>query len=933
MVKKVCLIDGSGYIFRAFYGLPMMTNPDNVPVNAVYGFTNMFLKLTTRIKCDYCLVLFDAKRKNYRNEIFPDYKGTRKEIPEELIPQFPIIREAVDALNINHLEMEGYEADDLIATYARQATDKGYEAVVVSADKDLMQLIRPGVQYYDPMKDKFFEPEDVKEKFGVYPDKVVDVQALAGDSIDNVPGVPGIGIKTAAELVNQFGSLAEILNRAGEIKQNKRRESLIEHRQDAEVSLQLVTLKDDVPVEHNLEDYGCKKPSLDTLLAFAEKHAFRTLKPRFEKWVTEMCCGGHDDCVNGNTAPVANAVEQPLFKPETVKPRYELIQDEAELKRWVGMIMQKRLVAVDTETTGLNPFFDKIVGMSLAVAPGIACYVPIAHKSGSGHGDLFSDTAALPEIKQLTPEVIKKHLAPVFASKSILKIGHNIKFDLHFLAQIFGKDFEVAPLEDTAVMSYVLDSSAHGHGLDELAPLFLSHKMIAYEDVCGSGKNKITFDLVPLDKAVDYAAEDADITLRLYALFRQRIVNERKAFIYEHFDRPLISVLKQMEDNGVMVDAAALKQLSKDFESNIRALEQEIYHLAGEEFNLGSPKQIGYILFEKNNIKGKKTPTGAWQTGADVLENLAEEGCELAQKILDWRGFSKLKSTYTDSLLELLDNNSRVHTTFAQTVVNTGRLASSNPNLQNIPVRSEAGKKIRRCFCAPKGYKIISSDYSQVELRLMANVANVKALKEAFAHGVDIHAATAAHVFGVPREEVTPDLRRQAKAINFGIVYGISQFGLARQLDISREEAKAYIDAYFRQMPEIKQYMNETILFAHEHGFVVTPFGRKCYVHGINDHNKRTAANAERAAINAPIQGGAADIIKLAMNKVGNELAAAGLKTRMLLQVHDELVFEAPEEEIGQASAIIKKVMENVVDYEVPLIAEVGIGDNWTEAH
>ena len=939
MGKKVCLIDGSGYIFRAFYGLPMMTNPENVPVNAVYGFTNMFLKLTTRIRCDYCLVLFDAKRQNYRNEIFPDYKGTRKEIPEELIPQFPIIREAVDALNINHLEMEGYEADDLIATYAKQATDKGFEAVVVSADKDLMQLIRPGVEYFDPMKDKFFTPEDVKEKFGVYPDKVVDVQALAGDSIDNVPGVPGIGIKTAAELVNQFGSLEQILDRAAEIKQNKRRESLIEHRQDAEVSLQLVTLKNDVPVEHDIEYYQCQKPKLNTLLEFADKHAFRTLKPRFEKWVEEMCCAPAATD-NSATPPADGAAASKEEKPSTQAPikdeviaHYELVQDEEALRRWAEMIKQKRMVALDTETTGLNPFFDKIVGMSLAVDDGVACYIPLAHKSPAGHGDLFSDKAAIPEIKQLSAEVIKKYLAPLMESKSILKIGHNIKFDLHFLTQVFGKELPIAPLEDTAVMSYDLDSSEHGHGLDELAPLFLGHKMIAYEEVCGSGKNKITFDQVPLEKAVDYAAEDADITLRLYKKFKPRIINEKKAFIYEQFDRPLIAVLKQMEENGITVNATALKLLSSDFAENIHALEQEIYQLAGEEFNLGSPKQIGYILFEKNNIKGKKTPTGAWQTGADVLEDLADEGCELAQKILDWRGFSKLKSTYTDSLLELLDNESRVHTTFSQTVVNTGRLASSNPNLQNIPIRSEEGKKIRQCFGAPKGYKIIAADYSQVELRLMASVADVKALKEAFAHGADIHAATASHVFGVPREQVTPDLRRQAKAINFGIVYGISQFGLSKQLNVSREEAKAYIDAYFKKMPEIKQYMNDTILFAREHGFVLTPFGRKCYIHGINDRNKRNAANAERAAINAPIQGGAADIIKLAMNKVGDELAAAGLKTRMLLQVHDELVFEAPESEVEQAAAIIKKVMETVVNYAVPLIAEVGVGDNWTEAH
>lgn len=902
-----------------------MTNPEDVPVNAVYGFTNMFLKLTSTIKCDYCLVLFDAKRQNFRNDIFPDYKGTRKEIPEELIPQFPLIHDAVDALNINYLEMEGFEADDLIATYARMATEKGYEAVVVSADKDLMQLIRPGVEYFDPMKDKFFTPEDVKEKFGVAPERVIDVQALAGDSTDNVPGVPGIGLKTAAELINQFGSLQEALDHAEEIKQNKRRETLIANRENAEISLKLVTLKDDVPVEHSLEEYRCRRPEWDKIKAFADKHAFNALKNRLERWVAEQC-----KCIPESE----ETSEKPQPRAE-IKTRYELVQDEQALKKWAALVADKGLFAFDTETTGLNPIFDKIVGMSIAVEEGLACYIPLAHRMNTSNRDLFSEpgqnTAA--DSRQVSFELVRKYLRPLFISKSILKIGHNIKFDMHFMAQVLGAETEIFPIEDTAVMSYDLDSSEHGHSLDELAPLFLGHKMISYEEVCGSGKNKITFDMVPLDKALTYAAEDADITLRLYNLFKPRIVKEKTAYIYEHFDRPLITVLKDMEDAGIMVDAVRLKKLSNEFVESIRGLEQEIYHLAGEEFNLGSPKQIGYILFEKQNIKGKKTPTGAWQTGADILENLAEEGNVLAQKILDWRMFSKLKSTYTESLLDLLDKDSRVHTTFSQVVANTGRLASSNPNLQNIPIRSPEGKKIRECFVSRPGYKLIASDYSQVELRLMASVANVKGLKEAFAHGVDIHTATASRVFGIPREEVTPDLRRHAKAINFGIIYGISQFGLAKQIGVSKDEAKAYIDAYFRQMPEIKEYMDKTIEFARKHGYVLTPFGRKCFISGINDRNKRIAMNAERAAINAPIQGGAADIIKLAMNKIPGELKKAGLKTRMLLQVHDELVFEAPENEVAQASELIKKAMENAADYDVPLIAEVGTGDNWTEAH
>lgn len=917
MTQKVCLIDGSGYIFRAFYGLPMMTSPSGVPVNAVFGYTNMFLRLTQNIKCDYCLVLFDAKRRNYRNEIFPDYKGTRAEIPEELIPQFPIIREATNALNLNYLEMEGYEADDLIATYARQATEKGMEVVVVSADKDLMQLIRDGVEYYDPMKDKFYGPEDVKEKFGVYPERVVDVQALAGDSIDNVPGVPGIGLKTAAQLINEFGSLEEVLNRASEIKQNKRRETLLANIDNARISLQLVTLKNDVPVEKDITAFSCRAPHLDVLHKFIDDYGFRSLKNRIEKWADERCSALPED------------VQNTVFKE--VEKHYELVQTEEQLKKWVERIKQKRLFAFDTETTGFNPVFDKIVGFSLATEEGVACYVPLAHVSGH-KTDLFSAPADN-EIRQLDFATVKKHLAPLFTDKAILKIGHNIKFDMHFFAQVIGENAVFAPVEDTAVISYVLDSSTHGHGMDELAEIFLQYQTIKYEEVCGSGRDKITFDKVELNKALAYAAEDADVTLRLYNVLKPRLFAEKLLNVYESFDRPLIPVLKDMEQQGIMVDAQALHRLSSDFESRMRILETEIYNLAGEEFNLSSPKQIGEILFGKMGLKGKKTPGGAWQTGADVLEELAENGCELAQKILDWRALAKLKSTYSDALLVLLDKNSRVHTTFSQIVANTGRLASSNPNLQNIPIRTEEGKKIRECFIARPGCKIISSDYSQVELRLLAAVADVKALKNAFAAGVDIHAATASHVFGIPYDKVDANTRRHAKAINFGIVYGISAYGLARQIGVAPEDAKAYIDAYFREMPEIKKYMDDTIAFARANDYVLTPFGRRCSIMGINDKNKRLAANAERAAINAPIQGGAADIIKLAMNRIPDELKKRGLKTKMLVQVHDELVFEAPENEVEEASKIIKAIMEGVVNLSVPFVAEVGVGDNWTQAH
>ena len=655
---------------------------------------------------------------------------------------------------------------------------------------------------------------------------------------------------------------------------------------------------------------------MDKVLAFADKYELKSIRPRVEKWVVEQTerCGG--------------AV---VRKPAEVVKKYELVQDEASLKRWCDMAKAAGRFALDTETTGLDPFHDKIVGFSLAVAPGVACYVPLAHQTAENKADLFAEPMGV-NVKQLHKDIVSKYLKELFNSKSVLKIGHNIKFDMHFLAQVVGTETEIFPIEDTAVLSYVLDSSEHGHGLDELAALFLDYQTIKYEEVCGSGRNKITFDQVSLDKALDYAAEDADITLRLYDVLKPRLTAEKKTSVYEDFDRPLIGVLKNMEDAGIMLDTKALMQLDAEFDQKLKAVEQEVYALAGEEFNLGSPKQIGEILYVKKGLKGKKNASGSFQTGADVLEQLAEEH-ELPAKILEWRGFAKLKSTYTSALLVLMDKNNRVHTTFSQTVVNTGRLASSNPNLQNIPVRTDEGRLIRRCFVAKPGCKLISADYSQVELRLLAAVADVKALKEAFRHGVDVHASTASRVFGVPLEAVDANLRRHAKAINFGIVYGISQYGLARQIDTTPEVAKRYIDSYFATMPEIKDYMEKTIAFAHKNGYVLTPYGRKCSVMGINDKNKRIVSFAERAAINAPIQGGAADIIKLAMQKVWHLLQDGGFKTRMLLQVHDELVFEAPIDEVEKVKVLIKEAMESVVDFDIPFVAEVGVGDNWTEAH
>ncbi len=919
MAKKICLVDGSGYIFRAFYALPLLSASDGTPTNAVLGFLNMFARLTAKIDCDYCLVLFDAKRQNFRNDIFADYKGTRRETPEELIPQFPIIRQAVDVLSLNHLEMEGYEADDLIATYTKMALDEGMEAVIVSADKDLMQLIRPGVTFYDGMKDKFFTPEDVKEKFGVYPDRVIDVQALAGDSTDNVPGVPGIGLKTAAELVNTFGSLEGVLTHAAEIKQNKRRETLLANIENAKISEQLVRLKDDVPVQDKIEKFTCRAPDLKTVMDFVEKYELFSVRARMERWVADQTarCGTHLE-------------KQAFTAPVVVEKHYELIQDAEGLKRWNEKILKARRFAIDTETTGLNPFKDKIVGFSLATAAGEACYVPLAHGQDAPT-DLFAPQQ-LTRPKQVSLEEAARFLKPLLGSKSLLKIGHNIKFDMHFLSQIIGKDEEIFPIEDTAVISYDLDSSEHGHGMDELAKLFLDYDTIKYEDVCGSGRNKITFDQVPLDKALDYAAEDADITLRLYDVLKPRLIKEHKTAVYENFDRPLIAILQSMEQKGIMLDTKGLMDLDAEFAASQTALEKEIYALAGQEFNLASPKQIGEILYVKMGLKGKKNTSGSFQTGADVLEKLAQEH-ELPAKILDWRAYAKLQSTYTSALLNELDKDKRVHTTFSQTVVNTGRLASSNPNLQNIPIRTEDGRKIRSCFVAREGYKLIAADYSQVELRLLAAVADVKALKEAFRHGVDIHASTASRVFGVPLEEVSKELRRHAKAINFGIVYGISQYGLARQIGAKPDEAKRYIDSYFAAMPEIKTYMEQTKAFAHKNGYVLTPYGRKISISGINDRNKQIVGFAERAAINAPIQGGAADIIKLAMKNIQLKLQERGLNTLMLLQVHDELVFESPVDEVSLAADLIKEEMEKVVHFDIPFIAEVGIGDNWGEAH
>lgn len=907
-MTKVCLIDGSGYIFRAFYALPNMTAPDGTPVNAVYGFVTMFMRLLKNIDCDYCVVLFDAKRQNYRNEIFADYKANRAETPELLIPQFDLIHQAVNVLNISYVLQEGYEADDLIATYAKQAESKGFETVVVSADKDLMQLIGGHVSYYDGMKDKFFTPEDVKEKFGVYPDKVVDVQALSGDKIDNIPGVPGIGPKTAAELVNTYGSLEGVLQNIDNIKQEKRRELLRTHQNDARISLQLVTLNNAVPVEHTLDEFKCRAPQVNEVLAFADRLGFKSIRPKLEAWAVERAA-------NCDTAPC-----------ESDKP----IPPQPTAKNNITVTSPAQLTALQQEIETAQQFAFQVLhngrevcGFCLCCAPNKAYYLPFSAPHGD---DLFSfgsaNESALPSADVL------KFLQSLFNDKSILKITAELKTQWHLLNKLFApQTLDLFPYDDISVMSYVLDSSEHLHSLPALCEVFLNESITEPKT---SAKNPI-IDFTAAEYG-DYRFAAGESIYRLHRLLKPRLISEHRTYVYEMLERRLVQVLLEMEEAGIIVNKNCLSDLDAAFKAQMSALEKEIYALAGREFNLASPKQIGDILFTQMGLKGKKNASGSFNTSAGVLEKLAEEN-EIAAKILEWRTYAKLQTTYTTALLAARDANGRVHTTFSQTVVNTGRLASSNPNLQNIPNRTAIGQKIRACFEARDGYQIVAADYSQMELRLLASVADVKALKEAFAAGVDIHAATAARVFGLAPDQVDKEHRSRAKAINFGIVYGISQFGLARQLGISREQAKAYIDSYFAIMPEVKEYMARTIAFAHQNGYVLTPFGRKCTIFGINDSNHNVSSFAERAAINAPIQGGAADIVKLAMQRVAWALKEQNLDARLLLQVHDELVLEVKDSDVDAVKTLLKQIMENAVETSVPMIVDVGVGKNWHDAH
>ena len=936
--QRLYLIDGSGYIFRAFHALPPMTRPDGTPVNAVYGFANMLMKLMDDLRDasveESIAVVFDAKRLTFRNEIYKEYKAHRPEAPEELVPQFAIIREAVRAFNVCCLEMEGFEADDLIATYAKMAAAENIDVVVISADKDLMQLVRPGVTMIDPMKNRTIGPEQVKEKFGVGPDKVIEVQALAGDSSDNVPGVPGIGIKTAAELILQYGDVETLLAKAGEIKQPKRRENLLAYAELALISKKLVTLKDDVPVDTPLEKLKWVAPDPDTLLAFVAAQGFKSL---INKVTTRL--GGNEHSLASVPLPDADAppkakTHAPLQPAAGWPGTYETIQSAADLERWVKNAAANGWVAVDTETDGLDPIRAKMCGVSLSITAGSACYIPLRHVGTAQQGmlDLGGDEGSKDAPPQIPIKDAMRILKPLLEDPGVLKIGHNIKFDMHVFAR---EGINVGPVDDSMVISYVLEGAGHGHGMDELSTLHLQHQTIKFADVCGSGKNQITFDRVPLDKATAYAAEDADVTRRLYALLRPRLREEQLLAIYEGMDRPLIHTLKDMEAKGILVDKKVLSSLSNDFAGRMATLEIEIHKLAGEPFNVNSPKQLGEILFERMSLPGgKKGKTGAYATGAEVLDELAAQGHDLPARVLDYRQLAKLKSTYTDALMEEINpETGRVHTSFAQTIASTGRLSSIDPNLQNIPIRTEEGRKIRTAFTAPKGKKLLSADYSQIELRLVAHVADVKALKRAFKNGEDIHAATASEMFNVPIKGMDPMIRRRAKAINFGIIYGISGFGLAAQLGIPRGEAQDYINAYFQKFPEIRDYMEETKIVARKQGYVMTLFGRRVYIPGIGDKNPNVRGFAERAAINAPIQGGAADIIKRAMIVLPKALKDEKLSAEMLLQVHDELVFEVVEAEIAETSAVVKRVMEAAVTLDIPLTVDVGVGPNWAEAH
>ncbi|GLQ28556.1 DNA polymerase I [Sulfitobacter pacificus] len=920
------LIDGSAFIFRAYHALPPLTRKsDGLPIGAVAGFCNMLHRYvegnTGPDAPTHVAVIFDKGSHTFRNEMYDLYKANRDAMPEDLRPQIPLTRSATEAFNIACKEKEGFEADDIIATLAVQARAAGGRCTIISSDKDLMQLVGDGVEMLDAMKNNRIDREGVFAKFGVYPERVVDVQALAGDSVDNVPGAPGIGIKTAALLINEYGDLDGLLERAGEIKQPKRRQTLIDNEEQIRLSRRLVQLDENTPLDFTIDDLEVRDPDPETLLGFLAEMEFRTLTKR----IADQMGKEAPVIADAPAAPEAPLVADIPFDAE----KYEQVSDADALQRWIDAIYEVGYVAVDTETTGLNEMTAELVGISLATEAGTACYIPLIHKAGASD-DLFgSDDLAEGQMKV---EDALRMLTPMLEDPTILKIGQNMKYDAKIFAQI---GITVAPFDDTMLMSYAQHAGLHNHGMDTLSERYLNHTPIPIKPLLGSGKSAITFDKVPLDKAVQYAAEDADITLRLWQFLKPQLHSAQVTKVYETLERPLVPVLAAMERSGIKVDRDTLSRMSNAFAQKMAGLEDEIYEIAGRKFNVGSPKQLGEILFDEMGIEGgKKGKTGAYATGVDILEDLATEH-ELPARVLDWRQLSKLKSTYTDALQTHINaDTGRVHTSYSIAGASTGRLASTDPNLQNIPIRSEEGRRIREAFIAEEGKTLVALDYSQIELRILAHIADIPALKEAFARGDDIHAMTASEMFDVPMDEMTPDIRRRAKAINFGVIYGISGFGLARNLRIPRSEAQGFIDRYFERFPGIRTYMDDTKAFAKEHGFVQTLFGRKIHTPNITAKGPH-AGFAARAAINAPIQGTAADVIRRAMIRMPE--AIKDLPATMLLQVHDELLFEVDQ---GHEEALItaaRDVMENandpVVKLAVKLTVDAGQGANWAEAH
>jgi len=927
--KHIYLVDGSTYIFRAYHALPPLTRKsDGFPVGAISGFCNMLDKLIRDEKeknnLTHLLVIFDAPGKTFRNSIYPEYKANRSSPPDDLIPQFPIIREATKAFNVPHVEMVGYEADDLIASYTKAAVSKGMKVTIVSSDKDLMQLVDDNASMLDTMKNRTIKENEVIEKFGVKPNKVIDVQSLAGDSVDNVPGVPGIGIKTAALLINEYDNLDKLIQNASNIKQTKRRESIIEFSEQAKVSRELVTLKNDITLPIPIEDIQIQSIEPKKLISFLKGMEFKTLaeKKAREFNVSLETIDSQEIELNFEAKNIA---QEPLKDSVDITnfnyKNYSTITDITQLNEWKDKISEKGFVAIDTETDSLNAIDAHLVGFSMAIDNNEACYVPIAHSENS------------PQIEiEKALEVLKE----IMEDQGVLKILHNKKYDGLVLQKY---NISITPYDDTMLISYSIGSGGMRHNLDALSKNYLSHNAISFKEIAGTGKGQKLFTDIDIDTATKYAAEDADVTLRLWKLLKPRLAKERVSSLYETIERPLAKIIMEMEKHGVSVDEKILNRLSEKFERKIQEIEKNCFKIVGEEFNLGSPKQVGEILFDKLDIKGgKKTPSGAWSTDADTLTFLASSGNALPKLLLEWRGISKLKSTYTDALPTFINKKTnRIHTSYAMSSTSTGRLSSSDPNLQNIPIRNEDGREIRSAFVAEKGCSLISADYSQIELRIIAHMADDSNLKQAFKEKIDIHSLTASEVFGVPLKDMDNEIRRKAKAINFGIIYGISAFGLSNQLDISRSEASDYIRSYFEKFPSIRDYMEATKEFARENGFVKTLFGRKCIIDSPMNRGPGGKAFMDRAAINAPIQGTAADIIKRAMIKIPQSLKNENLSTKMIMQVHDELIFEVEDTQINKTLEIVKREMSNahkpIVELSVELEVEAAFGKNWNEAH